>query len=231
MFTFKKFVVKQDNSAMKVCTDACLFGALINHNQAKNALDIGTGTGLLSLMVAQRHAELSIDAVEIDKGASLDAFENFSNSPFSSQISLYNQTIQSFTTDKKYDLIFSNPPFYNNQLKSSEEKKNVAHHSSQLSFAELLNVSAQYLNTKGSLWILLPPFEMNIFKEEAKILGFKPKTTFKVKHNSNKPVFREIVEFRKTEDFSEDLTEILIYENDKYSSNFTEFLKDYYLIF
>lgn len=233
MFKFKQFSIQQGNSAMKVCTDACLFGALISLDSSKNALDIGTGTGLLSLMVAQKYPELNIDAVEIDAGAVTDAAINFKESPFAERISLFHRSIQSFSAEisKTYDVIFSNPPFYENQLKSPNSVKNLAHHASQLSFQELLNVVAQLLKHEGVLWILLPPTAMSNFTElAANKLLFIQKHFF-IRHDPSKPVFREVVSLSFNQTKEPYKQEINIYENGKYSSIFTSFMRDYYLIF
>lgn len=232
MFRFKQFTVTQENSAMKVCTDSCLFGALICPDQPVNALDIGTGTGLLSLMVAQRYPHLTIDAVEIHSGSATDARHNFSHSPFPNRIRLHECSIQEFETEKTYDLIFSNPPFYENRLKSPHQSRNLAHHAAALSFRELAGISARLLSHEGVLWILLPPFEMARFITEARACSLGITHRYAIRHNAGKPVFREVVAFsrRHPENISP-VREIIIYENDKYSSIFAALLRDYYLIF
>lgn len=233
MFKFKKFTIRQENSAMKVCTDSCLFGALLKPENAKKALDIGTGTGLLSLMLAQKSKNLLIDAIEIDPLAFKDAVYNISKSEFSKRINTYNHSIQDFAKDtsKTYDLIFTNPPFYQNQLKSPFAEKNLAHHTSDLGFDELAYISGNLLHEKGSLWVLLPPQSMASFIIQANRVNLHPGEVFKIRHNENKPVFREVINFRFGKSDNLQVNEILIYENHKYSSIFTELLKDYYLIF
>jgi tRNA1Val (adenine37-N6)-methyltransferase len=132
-FRFKQFTVYHDRTAMKVTTDACLFGAwsseIINKGlfAKDNALEIGAGTGLLSLMVAQKN-NITIDAVEIDASASQQAAENIVASPWKERISIHHSDILRFDNHKKYDCIFSNPPFYENEIDSINDKKNLAHH-------------------------------------------------------------------------------------------------------
>lgn len=233
MFRFKQFTVHQENSAMKVCTDSCLFGALIRPDKPANALDIGAGTGLLSLMVAQRYPALIIDAVEIEPGAATDARYNIENSAFSHRIQLHECSIQHFaeTATSVYDLIFSNPPFYENRLKSPHPHKNVAHHAAELSFRELAAVSARLLSPAGTLWILLPPFEMARFVIEAEAGSLNVNKRYILRHTAGKPAFREVASFSRQPAENPVPGEIIIYENDKYSSIFAALLGDYYLIF
>jgi tRNA1Val (adenine37-N6)-methyltransferase len=119
---------------MKVTTDACLFGAWvakeINNEKIliNNYLDIGTGTGLLSLMIAQKNSSVKIDSIEIDKEAAEQALENVNASSWKERINVIHADAKDFAFTKKYDLIVSNPPFYENELKSPDEKKNMAHH-------------------------------------------------------------------------------------------------------
>jgi tRNA1Val (adenine37-N6)-methyltransferase len=157
MFRFKHFIIKQERAAMKVCTDSCLFGSLIDSENIKNALDIGCGTGLLSLMVAQKNLKIQITALEIDQNAVFDAAENIHESPFLNQITLHHQTVQDFAkkSNEKFDLIFCNPPFFQNNLKSDKIEKNIAHHAETLTFDDLAESIDVLLEEKGSAWILL----------------------------------------------------------------------------
>lgn len=233
MFRFKKFAVHQENSAMKVCTDACTFGAIIQAKNPKHILDIGTGTGLLALMLAQRFHNSKIDAVEIDDGACSDAKKNFQASPFSEQLEIHKDSIQNYSKNskQKYDLVISNPPFYKNQLTSPNEKRNIAHHSSVLTLLELTTLTLMFLEEEGAFWVLLPPVEMEKLRVVCKNHGLYIHTAYQIKHNENKPVFREIVEFRKTRNVNPAISVLCIYENANYSSTFAALLKDYYLKF
>ncbi|HRH61625.1 MAG TPA: methyltransferase, partial [Chitinophagaceae bacterium] len=162
-FRFKQFTIHQDKCAMKVCTDACLFGSLItqflisNHNLL-HVLDIGAGTGLLSLMYAQKNSAAIIHAVEIDEGAAQQAIENFTVSPWKERLELHNTSIQQFsnTVIQQYNLIISNPPFFENDLKSGNHKRNLALHSSELSFEELLEAISKLLAADGVFAVLVP---------------------------------------------------------------------------
>lgn len=229
MFRFKQFVVRQERSAMKVCTDSCLFGALIEAPNAKRALDIGTGTGLLSLMVAQRYPALNIDAVEIDAGAVQDATENVMGSPFSSRIKVYHQDIKDFVPKEKYEVIFCNPPFYENRLSSPDPKKNLAHHASLLKWKEVSECAKNLLTEDGKLWLLLPPFEMEQFRSQSP--EWEIEKQYLIRHRRDKPIFREIACHSLNKPSSTLVEEWNIYENEKYSGIFAEVLRDYYLIF
>ncbi|MBA4166660.1 MAG: methyltransferase, partial [Chitinophagaceae bacterium] len=142
-FRFRRFTVWQDRCAMKVCTDACLFGAWLANevHDAVHVLDIGTGTGLLSLMFAQ-NSSASVNALEIDKDASVQAAENFNSSPWAYRLKVIDKSVQDYTAafpgTSLYDLVFSNPPFYSNDLKSSDSRRNLAQHSEALSLEELV---------------------------------------------------------------------------------------------
>ena len=147
---------------MKVTTDACLFGAWVatkikkEKTGSKNLLDIGAGTGLLSLMIAQEDNQLSVDTIEIDAGAYEQAKENISVSGWQSRINIFNSDARDFSFTKKYDGIISNPPFYESELTSADAKKNAAHHSSELSFEDLLKLVKNNLAPSGSFYILMP---------------------------------------------------------------------------
>ncbi|MCA0365124.1 MAG: methyltransferase [Bacteroidetes bacterium] len=231
MFRFKQFTVVQDHAAMKVCTDACLFGALIETVNHQNILDIGTGTGLLALMMAQKNQNAVISAIEIDNEAVIDAKYNIENSPFSSKIELFHTSIQEFQQNKKYDCIISNPPFFQNNLKSPHLARNKALHNHSLTLSELANIIMQLLVPEGDTWILLPPYEMSVFRAEIQNFGFAPNKKFVVKHDPSKAPFREICCFSRLTTGNCIQEVINIYESGIYSARFVELLKDYYLIF
>jgi tRNA1Val (adenine37-N6)-methyltransferase len=228
-FQFKQFKVDQENAAMKVCTDSCIFGACIKPLGSKNVLDIGTGTGLLSLMIAQ-HSEALIDAVEIDKSAALQASENVQNSPWPEKIKIHHTSIQDFTrsSTKKYDLIISNPPFYTNSLKSENEKVNAAYHSTLLSMEELLDAVTHFLLPEGRFMVLLPPYEAELLREEAIDYQLYTYAIVKIKDTEQAKVLREITVFGYELNIPT-VSELIIKKDDKYTEEFVELLKDYYL--
>ena len=233
-FQFKQFIIHQDRCAMKVTTDSCLFGAwaaddIQKNGSAKNLLDTGAGTGLLSLMAAQKKPELQIDAIEIDSAAANQALENIANSPWKKRIRVFNEDAKRFTTESKYDLIISNPPFYQNELQSGNQQKNIAHHSENLSLDDVFNVIKQNISATGNFYLLLP------YKRNDEITPLLNKYNFSisykvnVRQSINHGFFRIMIKagLQNTTVIEE---EIPIKENNQqYSKQFIDLVKDYYL--
>jgi Predicted O-methyltransferase len=155
-FRFKQFTVYQDLCALKVGTDGVLLGAWTKIQSAdKRILDIGSGTGLISLMMAQR-SEAFIDAIDIDEGAFRQTAINFEQSPFSARLHAYHTSLQDYFPAQKYDLIVSNPPYFSDSLKSPSQQKNQARHNDSLKFEDLIAKSADILNPNGKITLILP---------------------------------------------------------------------------
>lgn len=223
---------------MKVTTDACLFGAWVAEEDkrekiiTKNVLDIGTGTGLLSLMYTQKNSLAIIDATEIDQDAYYQAKENAAASSFAERINIVHDDVKRFTFSKKYDCIISNPPFYEKEISSGNEKKNIARHHSGLLFEELLAIIKGNLSSSGTFYLLLP-FKRN---EEIKKIILKgdlyvSKIVF-VKQSTKHNYFRIMIAGKLSqEDHSETLIEEISIWDDhqQYKKEFRELLKDYYL--
>lgn len=235
MFKFKQFIISQENTSMKVCTDSCLFGALISASHPDTILDIGTGSGLLSLMLAQKYPNSKVTAVEIDEGAYIDAKANFNLSKFDNIITPFHESIQEFSlkTESKFDLIVSNPPFFHNNLKSSEINKNIAKHSLELSFDELSEIVNSHLSEKGVFWVLLPPTEMNKFEKLMQSLNFNVSESYFFKNTINAPIIREAKAFTKCLDIDLISETVIIKTDNKsvYTERYMELLRDFYLIF
>jgi len=225
-FQFKQFKVNQEGAAMKVCTDSCIFGAFIQPSDAKTILDIGTGTGLLSLMIAQRCSAF-IDAVEIDESAAQQATENVLNSPWKDKIKIHHSSIQNFP-EQKYDLIISNPPFYENSLKSPNDSINSAHHSTLLTREELLKAVKSRLTSNGVFWVLLPPYQSELLREEALEYGLYVSSIIIVKDTYESKALREITTFSFELNMPK-VNEFTIKNKEGYTQEFNSLLKEYYL--
>lgn len=216
---------------MKVCTDSCIFGAWLANQKlhTENCLDIGTGTGLLTLMYAQKNANCHVDALEIEADACEQAMENFNNSKWKQNLNLVCTDAKSYVTNEKYDLIFSNPPFFENDLLSSEKNKNLAKHNKGLNLDDLLKIIQKHLKQDGHFCLLLPPERAQYFQQLAFQNSFFLNEKVSIKHTSVKNHFREILKFSLLKTTTIE-NELIIKENDgNYTIDFKELLKDYYL--
>jgi len=234
-FQFKQFTIHQDRCAMKVCTDACFFGAWLanelNTFQSKpsNLLDIGTGTGLLSLMLAQQ-SDAMIESIELDPAAFTQACENVAASPWKNQIVLKQGRMQDLKPAQPYDLIFSNPPFYEKDLKSPDALVNAARHDSTLTLEELISFMSDHLAEDGKCAVLLPFSRTNYYEEVARRFGLYTNVKLYLKHTAAHNPFRTILLSGKkiVKDFS--VTEINIKDAaQNYTPAFTALVKDFYL--
>lgn len=219
---------------MKVCTDACLFGAWIADKIAlekiapKKILDIGCGTGLLSLMLAQK-SPANIDAVEIDDAAFLQASENIALSSWKDRMKVYHQSIIDFHLPEKYDFIISNPPFYENDLLSPDEGRNKAMHNAALNFESLSKSVKNNLSESGTVAVLLPYHRVPAFEKALNNEGLFIQEKTNVAHSPKHPFFRSMlmIGFEKV-NVQEDKLMIRNGQNE-YSEDFKYLLKDYYL--
>ncbi len=230
-FHFKQFTVLQDNTSFRVTTEACLFGALIETENHHNILDIGTGTGLLTLMLAQKTPDAQLYGVEIDPNSANLASINFENSPWKERLVVVNQDIATYSQEhlEQYDLVISNPPFYANSLKSNKEDRNRAMHNASLSHEQLSNSIDQLLTENGKAWVLLPPQEAINFKGWLNSKNLFVLQTLKIFNFKDKPIFREIVVLSKKQPLEVLIKEIIIYKNQKeYSEEFIQLLRPYY---
>ena len=228
-FQFKHFRIDQDLCGMKVTTDGCFMGAVVPVEEGMKVLDIGTGTGLLSLMLAQR-ADIQIHAVEIDKKAFEQAKSNFQVSPWSERIEVYNSPLQSFESTTQYELIICNPPFFKASQKGQQENKNKALHAQHLSMEDLAIHAKRLLAPEAAFWVMYPAQEMNEFIAIAQNQGFSPESAFILRNTPNSPVFRKIVKFTFNETDTDLVSEIAIRNvKGEYTDSFNALLKDYYL--
>ncbi len=233
-FRFKEFTIQQEKCSMKVCTDACIFGAWIAEKVASNqlpvasCLDIGCGTGLLSLMFAQKNPNAIIDAVEIEKNAHEQAKENFSNSEWNNRLKIFHIDVKDFVSQKKYDLIISNPPFYENELQSNEKNKNIAKHDEGLLLKDLVAITEKHLSPRGYFAVLLPYHRIKYFEELAEGSNFFLHQKLLIRHTPTHNFFRGILLFGNCKTDVK-INELTIKNGESYTHEFTELLKDYYL--
>ena len=200
MFTFKQFAIKQDRVAMKVCTDACVLGAFAdvgptNGIPPTRILDIGTGTGLLALMAAQRNHAARIDAIDIDETAVEQATENAANSPFTDRIRVWHSRVQAFVPGIYYDRILTNPPFYTNHLRPPNPAAARALHTDELPVHDLLAAVQRLLKPDGQWWVLLPPYQTAQLTRLAQAISLAPFRQLFLSHQASKPAFRVVTGF------------------------------------
>ncbi|MDR2684057.1 MAG: methyltransferase [Prevotellaceae bacterium] len=199
VFQFKKFSIKQSQSAMKVGTDGVLLGSWCMANNAETALDIGCGTGLIALMLAQRFPNLQIDAVEIDLLSANEAKFNAENSSFNNKISVWNANINDFIkkNTKMFDLIISNPPFFENSLKSPDNQRTAARHTDSLSFEQLSETASKNLSDSGVFAVILPALQTGSFIDLCKNFSLNPIRRTDVYTTPKSKVRRCLLEFSK----------------------------------
>ena len=233
-FAFKQFNVKQDKCAMKVGTDAVLLGSWIQPNGSIHILDIGTGTGVIALMLAQK-TNASIVGIDIDVSATQQAQENVDESKFKNSITLFNTSFQDYvkTTALKFQLIVSNPPFFEQSLKSSDEKRSNARHADVLPFDDLLDGVIKLLDAKGKFCLILPTLEAEKFRNMAQKKGLYLSKLLRVKSRVDKDTDkRHLMQFEFTPtEFSEETISIEEDERHSYTQAYKELTKAYYINF
>jgi tRNA1Val (adenine37-N6)-methyltransferase len=233
-FQFKQFRIEQEKSSMKVCTDSCLFGAWIagkleqNQVAAVNLLDIGAGTGLLSLMIAQEK-KINIDALEIDEHSFHQSNLNFIASPWAEKLKVFHEDVKNWNNPIKYELIISNPPFYENDLKATKHHKNVAKHNDGLTFEELIRTVKVNLATNGKFAVLLPYHRVAFFKQLASGEGLFLEEELLVKQTPKHNWFRGVLLFGQSA-ASPVVNQLTIKNREgKYTKEFDALLKEFYL--
>ena len=231
-FKFKQFSVDHDKCAMKIGTDAVLLGAWTSlENNPDSILDIGAGTGILSLMIAQRSEAEHIDAIEIDDDSFEQCVENFENSPWSDRLFCYHASLLQFTEEIEgtYDLIISNPPFYKEDFKSKNEQRDLARFQDALPFDHLIESSAKFLSEKGIFSVIIPHKEEKHFITLASKYHLLPTRILHVKGNPSSRIARSLIElsFVKTEIKTEEI--VIETTRHHYTQDYINLIKDFYL--
>jgi len=232
IFTFKQFEVNQNGCAMKINTDGVLLGAIAVQQHAGHILDIGTGTGVIAMMMAQRYADAEVDAVEIDPAAAAAADHNFAASPFADRMKAYSVSFEKFTAAVKYDLIISNPPYFVNDLKNPEKRKEIARHTHEDFFDMLIRRAASMLSKDGSLWMILPVKQAEDAAVNAILYKLYPARIIHIYSDQFKPEFRQILclDFKGSKPLAED--HVYIYASQgQYTDQYKKLLKDFFLAF
>jgi len=234
-FQFKKFRIEQGQTAMKVTTEACIFAALVVKMklQPRRILDIGAGTGVLSLMLSQFY-ECPIDAVEIDRLASEQTAQNFDASPWSNRLTVNNSNVVDFAKRSKYryDLIICNPPFFSKHLKSGNQQKDQAVHENSMTQAKLIDVTETLISKHGFLAVIYPIYEADRFAELADKCGLNLKEEIMLYDRAGKKPLRKILllNFRNEAEIFHSKF-VIKDEGGQYTSQMTALLTEYYLDF
>jgi tRNA1Val (adenine37-N6)-methyltransferase len=230
-FDFKQFSITQDRCAMKVTTDACILGSWTPiFPGVKRVLDVGAGTGLLSLMLAQRDPRISVDAIELDPEAARQAHENIQRSPWKNNINVLNTDIRNHASEAKYDLVITNPPFFNNSLLGPSSPRNSARHTLTLTYPDLLHCIGNLLSDTGYASVLLPFTEYKIFQSYMAAGNWYEFQTLSIKHTPDAPVKRIVTLFGRASHQIVNADLLVIKDTgNNYTSAFTDLLSPYYL--
>lgn len=229
-FYFKQFYIQHDRSTMKVGTDGVLLGSWTEINGAQNILDIGTGTGLIALMLAQRSVEnVHIDAIEIDFDAYQQALENVNASAWNKKIKLSHSSLQHFSTSLRYDLIVSNPPYFVNSHKVPDPKRNLSRHTDELPHSAIIEGCKRLLHPDGRLCLILPHSEGVAFTKMAASANLLCNKKMSVRHKESRPVERLLLEFAYRSVAYQERELILINEEGKRTHPYHEMVSDFYI--
>ncbi len=229
-FSFKKFTVYHDKCAMKVGTDGVLLGAWVKLGRIRRALDVGTGTGLIALMMSQRSKGLlSIDAIDIDEGAILQTLENVERTSFLNIKTIHSSLQDYAKCDAKYDMIVSNPPYFSSSLHSPNGQRTLARHANSLPIVEFINISAHLLAPEGYLSLIFPHAEKDLLIDLAENVGLFVSRITNVYPMPHLKAKRVLLEFSKVKQDPEITDLIIEKERHIYTDDFSELVKDFYL--
>ena len=231
-FEFKKFKIHQNNAAMKIGTDGILLGAWADLSDKKKGIDIGSGTGIISIMLCQRNEILEIDSIEVSEKAVLDAKKNIKNCKWNERINLIHKDLKLFSTENKYDLIISNPPYFQKSLKPKDLDRLKARHEVSLNYKDVLNFSEKHLLKNGTINLILPIDQKQEVIEYAEKFGLYVSKECIVFPKPNKNPHRLLIELSKIKKTFE--SQSLTIENDgrhNYTDNYKKLTREFYTIF
>ena len=230
-FSFKRFTVHHDRCAMKVGTDGVLLGAWTRLEDSRRVLDIGTGTGLIALMLAQRNSDCSITAIDIDSGAIGQARENIQASPWKDRIVALLQDVRSFRSDQLFDTIVTNPPYFVNSLKCPDGQRNTARHTDTLDVVSLLGQVAVLLASNGRFSMIVPSEQSDVLLRTAERVGLYPSRRTDVITRPGIPPKRVLLEFvrKRVPLLADEL--VIELERHRYSEEYMALTREFYLKF
>jgi tRNA1Val (adenine37-N6)-methyltransferase len=231
-FHFKEFSVQQEKCSMKVGTDGVLLGAWVDLENCKTALDVGTGSGLIALMITQRNSLLHTIAIDIDKNSFEQAYENFEMVSWKKRLFAQHSSLQNLNLSHKMDLIISNPPFFSKSLKSEKHQKNIARHDDNLTFEEIVFFSHQNLSDVGKLVVIYPIENETDCNKMANAAGLFLTKCCYVKPLPDKPAKRIMLEytFQKKEIIISELI-VEVGQRHQYSDDYKRLTKEFYIGF
>ena len=231
-FKFKEFTVEQDRCAMKIGTDGVLLGAWVSvKNKPFSILDIGAGTGIIALQLAQRSNAEMVDAIEIDENAYEQCVDNFENSPWGDRLFCYHASLEEFVEEieGKYDIVISNPPFYSEDYKSADESRDTARFTDALPFDELIESASQLLSDEGIFAVIIPRKEEENFIKMASEVNLFPNRICRVRGSKTSEEKRSLLEFsfEKISPKIENLT--IETSRHNYTEEYKNLVQDFYL--
>ena len=235
VFRCKRFQIVQDRNVMKVNSDGMLLGAWSDVSDRNKVLDIGTGTGVIALMIAQRNPLSIIDGIEIHEDSAVEAAENFASSDWADRLTCIHDSLQSFsgTTNEKYDLIVSNPPFFSGGTFSVNENKNNVRHTTKLSHGDLLIAVSRLLTDNGRFDVILPYIEGERLIDMARRYDLKEYKVTQLRPSKEKPIERLLISLSRDQ-VTFEREELIMYDNvitHEYSAAYKSITKDFYLKF
>ena len=228
-FRFKKFTIEQDNCAMKVGTDGCLLGAWADITNCKRILDAGCGSGLITIMMAQR-STAHITGVEIDESAAEQARKNAEQSPWDSRIKIVTGDVRNYLSEEKFDAMVSNPPFFSDSLKCPNKERTMARHDATLTCSDLFKAASSLLTDNGTLSLVIPSAALDNWCDEAIFKGFSLRRICTVQTLPHKPAKRILIEFIKGQCYTPCTKNLILEETPgRYSLDTCNLLRDFYL--
>lgn len=232
-FQFKRFYVEHERSSMRVGTDAVLLGVAARVEKAEHVLDVGTGCGVITLVMAQKTAA-RITAIDIDRQSVGEAEKNFAASPWAQRLKAVHNALQSHLKGlrSRYDVIVSNPPFFQDSLRAPDKVRSQARHNDALSYEELAGESSRLLTTRGALWVILPINESRKFEKIAGNYGLFLKYELLIHPKPGREPNRRITGFVTSAEEHAEKDELIIrQENNEFTRAYKKFISDYYLHF